>query len=74
MDPLSAATLGLSIGKTVIELVIDLVRDSGKDVKDLRNAKVEVSVSFGGGEGEAVKAQREISSLWTKEDEESAGF
>lgn len=50
------------VPKLVLEL-IKLLRDTGKDVKELRKQPMTVSVSFGGGEGDAIVVQREIEAL-----------
>lgn len=55
------------VPKLVLEL-IKLLRDTGKDVRELRKQPMTVSVSFGGGEGDAIVVQREIEALLPDED------
>lgn len=61
----------MNLGKFVIELVVATVKLAPKlyddfkkagfeDAKELRKAKVTVYVAFEGGEGDAVKTQREL--------------
>lgn len=50
------------VPKLVME-IIKLCQDTGKDVKEMRKLPMTVSVSFGGGEGDAIKVQREIEAL-----------
>jgi hypothetical protein len=45
----------------LIEAITDLVETQGKEkAVELRDRPLKISVSFGGGEGEAVVAQREV--------------
>ena len=50
------------VPKIVMEL-IQIFQDTGKDVKEARKLPMTVSVTFGGGEGDAVVVQREIEAL-----------
>lgn len=50
------------VPKLVME-IIKLCQDTGKDVKELRKQPMTVSVSFGGGDGDAIVVQREIEAL-----------
>ena len=56
-------TFALDIAPKLVLELIRILKDTGKDVKELRKQPITVSVSFGGGEGDAIVVQREIEAL-----------
>jgi hypothetical protein len=44
----------------LVDLIVEACTSGKADAKEMRNKSITVSISFGGGDGEAVKFQRTI--------------
>ena len=60
---MDALKLAFAIVSGLFEAIKAAIEDSGKDVAELREADITVSMSFGGEEGEAIVVQRKIEEL-----------